>query len=64
MPKIRSHSGSKKRVRRTGSGKFALKRHSRNHLLMQKNKRQKRMKRTLVVSSTEANRLRGLLPYI
>ncbi len=64
MPKIRSHSGSKKRIRRTGSGKIALKRHSRNHLLMQKNKRQKRLNRTIVVSSTEGKRIRGLLPYL
>ncbi|OGJ61383.1 hypothetical protein A3C37_04495 [Candidatus Peribacteria bacterium RIFCSPHIGHO2_02_FULL_53_20] len=64
MPKIRSHSGTKKRVRRTGSGKYAVKRHSRNHLLLQKNKRQKRLNRTLTLPSTEHHRLRGLVPYL
>ena len=42
MPKQKTHSGAKKRLRRTGSGKLAVKRNSRGHLLMQKNKRQKR----------------------
>ncbi len=64
MPKIRSHSGTKKRVRKTGSGKYAVRRNSRNHLLMQKNKRQKRMNRTITLPGTETPRLRGLVPYL
>lgn len=64
MPKIRSHSGSKKRLRKTGSGKFAVRRHSRNHLLLQKNKRQKRINRTVLVAGTERKRIMGLLPYL
>ncbi|HLD07830.1 MAG TPA: 50S ribosomal protein L35 [Candidatus Peribacterales bacterium] len=64
MPKLKSHSGAKKRVRRTGSGKIVMKRHGRNHLLMQKSKRQKRLSRTLVLaSSQEARNLVRLLPY-
>ena len=64
MPKQKSHSGAKKRVRRTGSGKFAVKRNSRNHLLLQKNKRQKNMSRTLLPQSTENRNLKALLPYL
>ncbi|TSC80371.1 MAG: large subunit ribosomal protein L35 [Candidatus Peregrinibacteria bacterium Gr01-1014_25] len=64
MAKLKSHSGAKKRVRKTGGGRIALKRASRNHLLMQKNKRQKRMSRTLVVSPTEHRSIQGLLPYL
>ncbi|MFH1671111.1 MAG: bL35 family ribosomal protein, partial [Patescibacteria group bacterium] len=47
MPKQKSHSGAKKRVRRTGSGKIAIKRSGRNHLLQQKSTRQKNLSRTL-----------------
>ncbi len=64
MPKQKSHSGAKKRVRRTGSGKLAMKRNSRNHLLQQKNKRQKRLGRTIMVHSRDQQVLEDLLPYL
>jgi large subunit ribosomal protein L35 len=62
--KQKSHSGAKKRVRKTGSGKLAMKRHSRNHLLMQKNKRQKRMNRTLMLHPTNVPTIKSLLPNL
>lgn len=64
MPKLKSHSGAKKRVRRSGSGKWLFRRNSRNHLLLQKAKRQKRRHRTLVVSSREHRPLPHLVPYL
>lgn len=64
MPKQKSHSGAKKRIRKTGSGKFAFKRNSRNHLLLQKNKRQKRMNRTVIAHYTDIARLKGVLPHL
>ena len=64
MPKMKSHSGAKKRVRKTGSGKLAMKRNSRNHLLMQKSKKAKRKNRTLVTHATNQAALRGLLPNL
>jgi large subunit ribosomal protein L35 len=64
MPKQKSHSGGKKRVRLTGSGKLVLKRSRRNHLLLQKSKRQKRLNSTLVVASTEFKKIRALLPSL
>jgi len=64
MPKQKSHSGAKKRVRRTGSGKIAIKRSRRNHLLMQKSKRQKKLSRTLLPEKSEHKALKSLLPYL
>ncbi|MFA7682109.1 MAG: 50S ribosomal protein L35 [Candidatus Peribacteraceae bacterium] len=64
MPKQKSHSGAKKRVRRTGSGKIAVKRSGRSHLLLQKSKRQKNLSRTLIPSKTEGKSIRSLLPYL
>ena len=64
MPKQKSHSGAKKRVRKTGSGAIAMKRNSRNHLLQQKSKRQKALNRTLKVDKSEQNTLKSLLPYL
>lgn len=64
MPKLKSHSGAKKRVRRTGSGKLALHRSHRNHLLQQKSKRQKRLSRTLIAHPTNLPSLQELTPYL
>lgn len=64
MGKLKSHSGAKKRLRRTGSGKLTLKRNSRNHLLQQKNKRQKRLDRTLLVHPTDQKRISALVPNL
>ena len=63
MPKMKSHSGAKKRVKRTGGGKLTLKRNSRNHLLLQKSKRQKNLNRPLVGSKSDQKSLKPLLPY-
>jgi len=64
MPKLKSHSGAKKRVFRTGKGRIALKRRGRGHLLQQKSKRQKGLSRTLVVSTVHQKALTALVPYL
>jgi large subunit ribosomal protein L35 len=64
MPKLKSHSGAKKRLKRTGGGRLAFKRCGRNHLLMQKSKRQKRLNRTKLLHSTNERALRYLVPHI
>ncbi|MCK5020199.1 MAG: 50S ribosomal protein L35 [Candidatus Peribacteraceae bacterium] len=61
---MKSHSGAKKRVRKTGSGKIAMQRGRRNHLLLQKSTRQKRLNRKLIVESTEKKQFSSLLPYL
>ena len=40
--KLRSHSATKKRVKFTGSGKIRLQKSCKNHLLINKSKRQKK----------------------
>lgn len=64
MPKMKSHSGAKKRLRRTGSGKLAFKRRGRSHLLQQKSKRQKRLNRTIVANDRDIKRLELTVPYL
>lgn len=64
MPKMKSHSGAKKRLHRTGGGRLALRRSRRNHLLLQKSKRQKRLNRVLLVERPDLKRLKALIPYI
>jgi large subunit ribosomal protein L35 len=64
MPKMKSHSGAKKRFWRTGSGKLAFNRRGRKHLLMQKSKRQKRLPRTIVANRRDLRRIVSLLPTL
>ena len=64
MGKLKSHSGAKKRLKRTGSGKLALKRNSRNHLLQQKSSSAKRKNRMLLVHERDKKRMVQLVPYL
>ena len=64
MPKMKSHSGAKKRIRKTGRGKLAMKRNSRSHLLQQKSKKAKRQNRTLVLHKTNIAHVRHLVPNL
>lgn len=41
--KQKSHSGAKKRVRKTGKGTFMTQKSCKNHLLVNKSKRQKKL---------------------
>lgn len=64
MPKMKSHSGAKKRVRKTGRGKLAMKRNSRSHLLQQKSKKAKRQNRALILHKTNIAHIRHLVPNL
>ena len=64
MPKMKSHSGAKKRFKITGTGK--VKRYSRNksHILSKKSTKRKRRLRTgTYVSSTQEKTVKNLIPY-
>ncbi len=41
--KQKSHSGAKKRVKKTGTGTFVVQKSCKNHLLVNKSKRQKKL---------------------
>jgi len=64
MAKLKTHSGAKKRLKRTGSGKLAYRRNGRQHLLLQKSKRQKRIPRKQLLDPTNARALELLVPYM
>jgi len=64
MPKIRSHSGAKKRFKKTGTGKWMAKRPGLRHLLAGTSSsfhRQKRRAKRL--NKVESATLDNLLPY-
>ncbi len=64
MPKMKSHSGSKKRFRFTGTGKIKRKHSHKNHILTKKRPdRVRRLRGTTVVSEPDQKRIEKLLPY-
>lgn len=62
MPKMKSHSGSGKRFRVTGTGKVMRRRANRNHLLEHKSSRRtRRLDPEVVLSSADDKRIKRLL---
>jgi large subunit ribosomal protein L35 len=62
MPKNKSHSGMKKRVKVTGSGKLLTERSGKRHLLERKPSRlTRRLTGTTEVSSADTKRVNKLL---
>ncbi len=65
MPKMKSHSGAKKRFRVTGSGKIKRSHQGKNHILSKKNtKRKRRLRSGAYVSVTQERTIKdSLIPY-
>lgn len=62
MPKLKSHSGAKKRFKRTATGKIMRRRAGRRHILTSKTRRQKRsLRQKTQVSPGMAARIERML---
>jgi large subunit ribosomal protein L35 len=62
MPKMKTHSGSKKRFRVTGTGKLMRRRANRNHLLEHKSsQRTRRLDNEVVLAPGDAAKIKKLL---
>ena len=62
MPKMKTHSGAKKRFKVTGTGKVMRRRANRNHLLEHKSsKRTRRLYNEIELSSSDNARIKKLL---
>jgi large subunit ribosomal protein L35 len=62
MPKMKTHSGAKKRFRVTGTGKLMRRRAGKNHLLEHKaSKRTRRLDQDQVLASGDAKKIEKLL---
>ena len=62
MPKNKTHSGMKKRVKVTGSGKLLFQRAGKRHLLERKSSRiTRRLTGTVEVAAVDARRVKRLL---
>jgi large subunit ribosomal protein L35 len=62
MPKVKTHSGAKKRFSLTGTGKVKRKHAFKNHMLDKKQTKQKRkLTHTTLVHKSDESRMKKLL---
>jgi len=62
MPKMKTHSGAKKRFRKTAKGKLRGRRAYSSHILEKKSPKRKRaFRRPVEISDNDAKRVRKLL---
>lgn len=64
MPKVKTHKGLAKRVKISGNGKIMRRKAFHSHLLSSKSSaRKRRLKKADSVHSSDAKKMRRLLPY-
>ncbi|MCX5787967.1 MAG: 50S ribosomal protein L35 [Elusimicrobia bacterium] len=64
MPKLKNHTGAKKRYFKTASGKFKFKKSGMQHLLTpSRSKRCREMRRPDFLNKTDTKTMRRYLPY-
>lgn len=64
MPKMKTHSSSKKRYKVSGSGKIRRAQAFKKHILTKKTSKRKRNLRKIVeLSPSNAKKVRQLIPY-
>jgi large subunit ribosomal protein L35 len=64
MPKVKTHSGAKKRFKRTASGKFKFASVFKRHLLTGRTQKRKRQaRRANYVPDAHHHQIEKLLPY-
>ena len=64
MPKMKTHRGAAKRVKKTGTGKFKRMRAFKSHILTKKTtKRKRRLRKGDFVAKSDEKRLKRLLPH-
>ncbi|MDA3931656.1 MAG: 50S ribosomal protein L35 [Tenericutes bacterium] len=65
MPKMKSHSGTKKRLKKTGSGKLSRPSAYQVHLKSNKSPKQNRQaRRNESVSTSDLKRIKDMVPYL
>jgi large subunit ribosomal protein L35 len=63
MPKMKTHSGAKKRFRKTATGKLRGRRAYSSHILEKKSpKRKRRMAKPVDIAPSDVKRVKNLLP--
>jgi large subunit ribosomal protein L35 len=65
MPKIKSHSGAKKRFRISATGKVRYKKsHARHILTKKKTKKLRTLRKSGILNLTDSKMVKKLIPYV
>jgi len=65
MPKMKTHRGAAKRVKKTGSGNLKRSKAYTSHILTKKtSKRKRNLRQSTLVSASDMKRVKTLLPYL
>ncbi|BED93144.1 MAG: 50S ribosomal protein L35 [Candidatus Paraimprobicoccus trichonymphae] len=65
MPKLKTHSGAKKRFKVTHTGKIIRAHANKNHILNKKTRKRKRfLRKSALVDKTNCFQVRSLVPYM
>ncbi|MHB1485489.1 MAG: 50S ribosomal protein L35 [Saccharofermentanales bacterium] len=64
MPKMKTHSGSKKRFNITGTGKVSRTQAGKKHILTKKSSKRKRdLRKSIIASPTNEATIKQMIPY-
>jgi large subunit ribosomal protein L35 len=64
MPKMKTHRGAAKRLKKTGSGRLKKHKAYKSHILTKKSaKRKRHLRKGDLVAKSDEKRLKKLLPY-
>lgn len=65
MPKMKTHRGAAKRVKKTGTGQLVRSQAFKRHILTKKSsKRKRQLRKGLIISPSDVKRIKTLLPYL
>ncbi len=64
MPKMKTHRGAAKRLKKTATGKVKRHKANKSHILTKKTtKRKRHLRKSKLVSKADSKRIERLLPY-
>ena len=64
MPKMKTHRGAAKRIKKTSTGKLKRMRAYKSHILNKKTtNRKRRLRQATLISKADEKRVRKMLPY-
>ena len=65
MPKMKTHRGAAKRLRKTGTGKLKRNKAYKSHILTKKStKRKRNLRKPIITDATNVKNMKKVLPYL
>ena len=65
MPKMKTHRGAAKRLKKTGTGKLVRTKSNKQHILTKKSSKRKRnLRKSTIVARVDEKRLKQMLPSL